>query len=1638
MISAQPGKWLAILLMLLLLAGLPGISPAAQAQAGANHVVILIDQSGTMARLHRSAGISLGTCIRGLVADQLPRELAAASPPFSGSLWQPNRDYVSVYLFGMPKERPSFEGNFLQPICLFQQSFSFEALGNSLQDLTRTAIERDAFNRHWSAISCAIPFGIHAAGLANQTEAKIERTIIIRISDDRYNGEHANQTELFQLQARHLDPNLRWGLPADERITDFFYASNVFTEVGRDFVYNDPDKTTMLLWDGAELRRRPGGMLTTEDSGFRGLSALITETVPLLRHQFDGVFKPKSEEIARRLPNGQYDLNLELELVDDFQLRFPDLKPVCLGVGTTSEEGEFTPLSQENPYPTLAPGIPFALRVGTFQRVDLLPALRVIAYFQRPGSSNPSQLVSYWKDIVVKPEPDSKVLGVVPVGDAMLRVWPNLPQSEVATRMGQLAFLLVILLIAFVAYLILEPFVPKLKLRPLRNSTIQPLSIDYTHLEWNPILTTSLEVRDRSGKPWLRRRPGKLEKIHIVPETDGDHSETSNFVLVDEKASFVRLSLDAHSEIKSVKHRHGEPIPLVVVPAALKDYQSTRAERRDTFYHFRVAYQPTNGAWLFWFLSRGLAKARTEVISLPITVHPERPTVEWKIEPKSGAEHCPGQMVHCANLIAQLTTKRQFVRDAEIEFSFVLRESGPWSRGSRQGTLVAGRLDDEVVAGAEDLDEETKLSTVDVRVGAENSVQPLCLPLYLNCRSGYVPNPDGEATEYLLTAGASSDSATLVAVNGGSARVTLLRDPSVNGLLLRAAFPARASEKAEVLLDPSALASGMPCVIDLATRLGPIEAVSGTEFVRPLFNLDLGNTAKSGSGSVEISLRHDEEMLITSCSEALDPDRLIQAFEVRDDTTGERCPLRTLNQSALNQEGKQFPAGDQEPTRLQLLFHPGRVAFKLEQAVGRFTLAFKVDWTVHESTTDEKGHSFSRELLCHLALRRNLGHDFLSIDFGTSALVVAFAEGQDYVTRNVRALQKAVLPLSRHLEAGQRIEDKTNENLIPTTLNVRRRGDDGKQIISVDLPYKVRPTDDAVGGEFLGYLKKAIVRDITHAPLARTVAADSGSSDTKAVQPDALLLRDVVVGAYRTLFDQYVKKILDDENQWDKLCQVVLTHPNNYLIHHRALVRQWVKQAEKKILVEPLMLSESDAIVYWYMSTVNGSTPTDEERVLTYDIGAGTLDISIRTIRRRDGEIIGNELEHLYTRAGAGDELDVMLARAIHDFLKELINSDPNLQYRHKLFGAVDNSIASSPDYRVRLRSLKAELTKLKISYAKARGKMRAKELRKARLPVLLESISQVAILEVGHDTVLDADDVEQRFKHSPSGPILQFPATRVGEIVKEFLEINVDHVLGEALGETLEGRGVDTVIITGRTGLLPGLADQVQKKLISLAPGHKVPRMIHFQEDPRQAKEGVALGALKWATHWRQEVPTKEPPPIHGVYGVIIDRGEGPEWKRLFGPEDPVLRKETFLGQEIPLLAGEIEIDLAGLRYIKLRYSQCPDPERHVTEPDNRTFWGALSGDTITSDQLRSASGGTQEEKVVVEFKVVISPKTGPAIRATIYRGGSPIEVEGSGAEIRWKEEDWPLSQIHRSADGPAPQSAALEDEDEVTEPVS
>ena len=665
------------------------------------------------------------------------------------------------------------------------------------------------------------------------------------------------------------------------------------------------------------------------------------------------------------------------------------------------------------------------------------------------------------------------------------------------------------------------------------------------------------------------------------------------------------------------------------------------------------------------------------------------------------------------------------------------------------------------------------------------------------------------------------------------------------------------------------------------------------ESIQRLFQVRLANSCKSGFGLATWQLKIETEIDENGANGA----------KVKNDNSTETDKLIYVRDHEradipLTGELKDSTKESEQELYIELNFS------KVEILTRDFQITFivTVAWQVYKEGTDES-EVFKTTMRVPCYLRDIPPDHVLAIDFGTSALAIAYANAPE--TENA-----GLLSLGEHLKkkfgTGTRYLDDPNNKDSPylaSVVNVNVEADEQKP----DKLKGHRPLDsnflDLPMTETALYqrpklcfssIKALISAGRATLPLAGQVEYLAEGNGTGMTTSDPKLA-DVLVGAYKGLLDNFVNPIVQDEkHQGYSYLQV--THPNTYTRNHVENLRKIVERAFKGVghtssantlYPENIgFMSESDAVAYYYLMYArkwrkNGAEPQngDCERILVYDIGAGTLDLTYLEI---EWEIDSNRgrRPHKENSPGvlrrdgvtrAGDLLDECIARDLHQLLRDNEESTDKKFYKTHIVVDFKNQEMESKEIQL-MDELRQQIQKLKRDLSEGKQDIRLKLTGwKAEDMKLVET----ALDEKNQELYKDCEQL----RGDNAGNVFWEPTIKeieAGEFVKGFL----DRVTGRELELFFKGTKpeIDTLIISGRTSLWPGFKERVIATLKRLGRGpHNIIKS--SDADPDEFKRAVVMGALEKVYRWT-DFRFKEPKiQSQGDFGVRYEINAG-QWK--------------------------------------------------------------------------------------------------------------------------------------------------------------
>ncbi|MEO5374299.1 MAG: hypothetical protein H7840_08460 [Alphaproteobacteria bacterium] len=743
------------------------------------------------------------------------------------------------------------------------------------------------------------------------------------------------------------------------------------------------------------------------------------------------------------------------------------------------------------------------------------------------------------------------------------------------------------------------------------------------------------------------------------------------------------------------------------------------------------------------------------------------------------------------------------------------------------------------------------------------------VPLLVRCDGRIVPNPDPDRDTYLVQViGVGAPGSNL-----GPFPVTLCRDRTRADLALRVErgqkLPSRlitfgeddgqawiAVVAPDGAVKPPAQLPGNRCVLDWSATATKRKE---SRKPQPILTLWAENVARSGRG--RIVPRFDITLVLAPSAQG--------ALRMK--------PGRTIEQvlvvEGLDGEGRVSIGEGSEPTRIRVTFDDNFIAAivgaRLESGQAKLQVAMTA-----EGVTDT-GETFTRTLRLELPLtiEELPGPNWLAIDFGTSAITAAIGDGtrsqliplQDVEQPGGYTLAKfdtsesgSPFFLSSVIvcDAAEQLERKDLFDVragfragFPTSANASLAlGEPG----FVGLPARL---DDIMwkNDRIILSLKSWLGSSSPYYAFSKPIAFMDGKSR---VVDNLVPLDPLVRSAFSALAEAYLQPhgVTAD--------QVVITYPNTFTPFHQQRLKGIVCEAlmERFGIALPeriRLVSESDAAACHFISERHkgGVTPSGDERLFVYDLGAGTLDISVIQVRWSAGDQRDLEGWKVLSRRGvavAGNYLDEVLARKIDTCLKRLCDGK-DLEYE---FPVVANSLRQDQTRHISaIHALWRAIRAAKQGEPGALGRPPWSGTEPLRVEVYDSLVTDPSVVRI-----INADSVQSNVEPPASGPWFQYdvgklylciPAKDIYDDpgMRDYLDFLTVTVIDEALAAArVTSNDIHTLVLSGRGALWPGLAEAVQGRFKSETGRN-------FKDLGGGMKGAVARGAIDWQGLARQQL---------------------------------------------------------------------------------------------------------------------------------------------------------------------------------------
>lgn len=540
---------------------------------------------------------------------------------------------------------------------------------------------------------------------------------------------------------------------------------------------------------------------------------------------------------------------------------------------------------------------------------------------------------------------------------------------------------------------------------------------------------------------------------------------------------------------------------------------------------------------------------------------------------------------------------------------------------------------------------------------------------------------------------------------------------------------------------------------------------------------------------------------------------------------------------------------------------------------------------------DKKRKQFTYNV--RFQIERNLGPDWLALDFGTCAIVAAFGKNLSKEPLNLQRRLKEIVE-ARSFEGDEYTEENINEYgsrfLVSTTLL-----QNGNKIETKNYHEDIvllAPTLTQVDQKFRYYvpfLKSLVGSDFipnnnNNFDNFMYKLSDDDPKEILFVN-EPIKTSSVLKNAYRSLIRGFIQPLISEQEKnkikQRELNKIIITIPNLFTPRHVDLIKSLILD-EFDIFKEDYIsfISESDAVACYYVTLWNklnkkrntaeiSKYRSEDEYVFVYDMGAGTLDLTYFRIRKKEN---GKKQVHIIGRLGkttAGNYLDYIIAKYIFDqneneFVDDMfgVTRQPNLMMVRLAFkDYIRNKIKPKLDSNDTITLKKDEFFAKTLFYLQND-------------------------IEINMTAVRNATE--------------DFVKTNTKEIFDNFFTMfnKIENTKDSA--RKIGNFPIDTVILTGRSTQFNELKNAIINDLKIWSGTDNIYEIIPKSDS--DLKNIVVQGALQFSLHCRGDM---NPPKIEFVnrnlqarYGFIYidpsDVGGGYRFKELLNPSTESLNEDA------------------------------------------------------------------------------------------------------------------------------------------------
>jgi molecular chaperone DnaK (HSP70) len=292
-----------------------------------------------------------------------------------------------------------------------------------------------------------------------------------------------------------------------------------------------------------------------------------------------------------------------------------------------------------------------------------------------------------------------------------------------------------------------------------------------------------------------------------------------------------------------------------------------------------------------------------------------------------------------------------------------------------------------------------------------------------------------------------------------------------------------------------------------------------------------------------------------------------------------------------------------------------------------------------------------------------------SLDYGTTGIVLSKYEGGSVIALELRDVDYDIDKENSSNE-GDKPEPLEKETTIVSSISILTDPQKNRKASLILAPSRL---DYNRGAVFILSPTKFLIGQ-PKIPFVDLYAKKFDEIENFSGHITEIKAEDIVKHSYKDVFERF---------DHDGVRKLILTYPNTYVPKQIKILRDILKQ-EFELLDDSNIhfVPESDSVVSYYVEMRRKSPkgfPMENERILIYDMGAGTLDISYVIISKKQSEY-NIELKKRIGIPVAGNYLDWELYEIIKNEISDKKTSKKIIKNYVKNFLKVDLSMPQTSD----------------------------------------------------------------------------------------------------------------------------------------------------------------------------------------------------------------------------------------------------------------------------------------------------------------------------------------------------------------------